>query len=89
MNSDLQTQDADNRRLIDGLRQALDMNYSRLLETAKQQWERNFAGKDPSDACVSVRVTSGDSKRLSLPCAGILRHRGRSLLNGSGRTSLA
>jgi hypothetical protein len=36
MNSDLQTQDADNRRLIDGLRQALDMKYARLLETAKQ-----------------------------------------------------
>jgi hypothetical protein len=89
MNSDLQTQDADNRRLIDGLRQALDMNYSRLLETAKQQWERNFAGKDPSDACVSVRVTSGDSQRLFLPCAGILRKRGRSLLNGSRRPSLA
>ena len=89
MNTDLQTQDADNRRLINGLRQALDMNYARLLETAKQQWERNFAGKDPSDACVSVRVTPGDSERLSLPCAGILRKRGRSLRNESGRPSLA
>jgi hypothetical protein len=84
-----QTRDADNRRMIDGLRQALDMKYARLLETAKQQWERNFAGKDPSDACVSVCVTSGDSQRLFLPCAGILRKRGRSLLNGSRRPSLA
>ena len=83
MNTDLQIHSADNRRLIDGLRQALDMNYSRLLETAKQQWERNFAGKDPSDACVSVRVAS------ALPCAGILRGRRGSLLNGSGRRSLA
>jgi hypothetical protein len=89
MNTDLQIHDADNRRLIDGLRQALDMTYARLLETAKQEWERNFAGKDPSDACGSVRVTLGDSERLSLPCAGILRHRGRSVLSGSGRPVLA
>jgi hypothetical protein len=79
----------DNRRLIDGLRKAIDMNYSRLLGTATQQWERNFAGKDPSDACVSVRVSAGNSQRLSLPCAGILRKRGKSLLNGSGRPALA
>jgi hypothetical protein len=86
---DLQTQDTDNHRLIDDLRRALDMEYARLLETAKRQWARNFAGKDPSDACVSVRVTSGDSQRSSLACAGILRKRRRSLLNGSGRPSLA
>jgi len=87
--NDVETHDTDNRRLIDGLRQALDMNYARLLETAKKECERNFAGKDPSDACVSVRVGSGDSQRLSLPCAGILRKRGRSLLNINGRPSLA
>jgi len=81
---DLQRPDAENRRLIRALRHALDSNYSRLLETAQQQWDRNFAGKDPSDACVSVRVTSGDS----LPTAGILRRRRRSLLKG-GRPSLA
>jgi hypothetical protein len=81
--------DGDNRRLIDGLRKALDLDYSRVLETAKKEWERNFAGKSPSDACVSVRVSSGDSQRLSLPCAGILRKRGKSLLNSSGRPSLA
>ena len=89
MVTNLRNNDADNRRLIDGLRQALDMNYARLLETAKQQWERNFAGKDPSDACVSVRVTSGDSQRPSLPCAGILRRRRRSLLNGNPHGLLA
>jgi hypothetical protein len=89
MNIDLRTHDADNRRLIDGLKQALDMNYARLLGTAKQECERNFAWKDPSDACVSVRVSSGDSQRRSLPCAGILRHRGRSVLSGSGRPLLA
>jgi hypothetical protein len=81
--------DTDNRRLINGLRTALDMNYSRLLGTAAKEWERNFAGKDPSDACVSVRVSAGDSQRVSLRCAGILRKRGKVLLNSSGRPSLA
>jgi hypothetical protein len=86
---DLQRHDAENRRLIDALRQALDSNYSRLREAAKEQWERNFTGKDPSDACVSVRITSGDSQKSSLPCAGILRRGRKSLLNGSGRPSVA
>jgi len=80
---DLQRHDAENRRLISALRHALDSNYARLLETAQQQWERNFAGKDPSDACVSVRVNSGESPRLSLPTAGILRRGRRSLLKGN------
>jgi hypothetical protein len=80
---DLQTQETENQRLIDELRQALDMKYARLLETAKQEWTRNFAGNDPSDACVSVRITSGDSQRSSLPSAGILRRRRKPLLNGN------
>jgi len=86
---DLESHDTENRRLIGALRKALDSNYARLLETGKQQWERNFAGKDPSDACVSVRVTAGDLQRSSLPCAGILRRRPKLLLNGNGRPSLA
>jgi hypothetical protein len=44
--------------LIDGLQHAIDQNYRRLLESAKAQWERNFAGNDPSDACARIRVTT-------------------------------
>ena len=73
----------DSRRLITGLRHALDMNYARVLETAKAQWERNFEGKDPSDACVSVRITSGK------PTAGILKKPAGSVLHLSGRILLA
>ena len=47
---------------IEGLRHALDRNYRRLLATARADWERFFAGKDPSDACVSIRAIVGDSK---------------------------
>jgi hypothetical protein len=66
----------DSRRLIAGLRQALDLNYARVLAMAQTQWERNFAGKDPSDSCVSVRISSGK------PLAGILKKSSGSLLHG-------
>lgn len=77
-----------NRDAINGLRRALDLGYDRLREAARKEWERNFDGKDPSDACVSVRVSTGHSKQRSLPCAGVLRRR-RSLLGGGGRPLLA
>jgi hypothetical protein len=89
MNTDLQPYAADKRALIEELRRTLDVKYSSLRKAAQEQWERNFRGMDPSDSCVSVRVASGDPPRLSLPTAGILRGRRRSLLNGGGRPSLA
>lgn len=72
----------DSRRLIEGLRQALEMNYARVLATAQTQWEQHFAGKDLSDACVSVRITSGK------PLAGILK-KPAGLLHGTARALLA
>jgi hypothetical protein len=73
----------DSRRLIAGLRQALDINYTRILATAQMRWEQNFAGKDPSDACVTVRISSGK------PLAGILKKTSRSLLHGATQRLLA
>ena len=70
-------------RLISGLRHALDLNYARVLATAEDRWNRNFAGKDPSDACVSVRISSGK------PLAGILKKSRRALLHTAGRRLLA
>jgi len=92
MDMPLKTHDSnfiDSHRLIAGLKHALDLNYARVLDSARQQWERNFAGKDPSDACVSVRITSGEGQKSSLACAGILRKSGHSFLNGNRRRSLA
>jgi hypothetical protein len=60
---------------IEGLRHVLDRNYRRLLETARADWERFFAGKDPSDACVSVRVIVGDSESQSVRGSGFLQAR--------------
>ena len=73
----------DSRRLITGLRHALDVNYGRVLASAKAQWERNFEGKDPSDACVSVRITSGK------PTAGIIKKPAGAFLHAGARVSLA
>ena len=70
----------DNRRLISGLRNALDVNYTRVLESARNQWERHFADGDPSDACVSVRISSGK------PTAAVIRKPKATLLYGTRRS---
>jgi hypothetical protein len=67
----------DSRRLILGLRHALDVSYERALAAARTQWEQRFEGNDPSDACVSVRITSGK------PTAGVIRKPAASLLYGA------
>ena len=72
----------DSRRLITGLRHALDVNYARVLETARDQWDRYFAGNDPSDACVTVRITSGK------PSAGVIKKPAASLFYGTPRLTL-
>jgi hypothetical protein len=67
----------DSRRLIVGLRHALDVSYERTLSAAKERWEQHFEACDPSNACVSVRITSGK------PTAGVIRKRASSLLYGA------
>ena len=69
----------DSRRLITGLRHALDLNYARVLATARMHWERHFEGNDPSDACVHVRITSGK------PSAGVVKKPAASLLYATHR----
>ena len=70
--------------LIEGLQRAIDNSYRRLRETARREWESRFAGKDPSDACVS---TAGIQSPV-LPCAGFLS-RGQRSSHKPGRRSLA
>jgi hypothetical protein len=58
-----------------GLHRAIDNNFKRLVENARVQWERNFAGKDPSDACVTVRVTTSETpvERPPVPGSGFVK----------------
>ncbi|MEP6685272.1 MAG: hypothetical protein ABJB22_00720 [Verrucomicrobiota bacterium] len=77
--TDIRTPD---RQLIDGLQQTLHANYGRLLEAAKEEWENKFAGNDPSDACVTVRITTAAPAPRQLACAGILEKPKTRSLNG-------
>lgn len=69
----------DSRRLITGLKHALDVSYARVLEAGRERWERHFEEYDPSNACVSVRITSGK------PTAGVIKKPATSLLYGTRR----
>lgn len=64
------------RQLANGLRKALHHNYGRVCGAAKEEFERRFAGKDPSDACVSVRISTGGPRSLARGVSGALRLRG-------------
>ena len=64
--------------MIEGLEQALDRNVQRVRENARRDWETRFAVNDPSDACVTVRISAAPQARLSaLPCAGFLARKVR------------
>lgn len=41
---------------VQGLRRALDQSYTQLREKAQAEWQRRYAGRDPSDVCVRVRI---------------------------------
>lgn len=69
----------DSRRMIVGLRHALDVSYERVLSAAREQWEQHFEANDPANACVSVRITSGK------PTAAVIRKPATSLLYGARR----
>ena len=64
--------------IVEGLDQALDKNFQRVRENARREWESRFAGPDPSDACVSVRIHRTPKTRLStLPAAGFVAPQAR------------
>ena len=69
----------DSRRLITGLKHALDVSYTRVLDRARAHWEEHFEGNDPANACVSVRITSGK------PTAGVIRKPKATLIYGARR----
>ena len=59
--------------IAEGFQRALEKNFQRLRENAQREWESRFAGTDPSDACVSVRISAAHDARLSvLPASGFL-----------------
>jgi hypothetical protein len=53
------------RKTAEGMLRAVDRNYERLLAAAKKEWESDYAGPEPSDACVRVRIGVGQPQALS------------------------
>jgi hypothetical protein len=45
----------------EGLQRAVDQRLARLVEKARREWESRFPERDPSDACVSVHITTADA----------------------------
>lgn len=37
---------------------AIEKKYGALICAARKEWEHRFAGRDPADACVSVRISA-------------------------------
>lgn len=50
-------------QLVDGFRSAVEKSCGRVFKIAQDEWERRFGGKEPSDACVSVRISSRGPRR--------------------------
>lgn len=38
---------------------AIEKKYGAIICAARKEWDRRFAGRDPADACVSVRISAG------------------------------
>ena len=75
--------------MSEGLKWAIDNSYRRLLDAARHEWEQRFAGPNPSDACVSVRISSPASEAPGLTLVYQLRGKRTSLRSGETRLRLA
>lgn len=53
------------RKFAEVMLRAVGRNHGRLIAEARKEWERRFAGRDPSDACVTVRISGSDSREFA------------------------
>ena len=44
------------------LLRVIEKKYGALISTARKNWERKFAGRDPADLCVTVRISADESQ---------------------------
>ena len=56
---------ASNGELVIAMFRTLENKHGRLISDARKEWECRFAGSDPSDACVAVRINGIDSRQLA------------------------
>ena len=50
------------RELVATLQQTLERNHQKILAAALSDWERKYAGRDPSDACASGHIAAPASR---------------------------
>ncbi len=62
-----------NREMVAGLQSVLENRYGSILDAAGHEWQRRFAQTDPSDACVTVRITGWDAQERNLVSASSRR----------------
>ena len=76
-------------KTVEALQKALDQTYRQLLETAKADWQHLFAGPDPADPFVTVRISEADMAQelAGIPRADFVPARTRKL-NGRMRRHL-
>ena len=65
-------QEIEKAEIVAGLRRALDLQYQRLCDLARADWER-LVGPDPADACVTVRIQTTPS--IATRGSGFLKSR--------------
>ena len=73
-------------RTIESLQHAIDQAYRHICETAKADWNRLFAGDDPSDVAVKVRISKDQitEELAGVPRAGFAPKRSKPI-NGRMR----
>ena len=78
-------------RSTESLHKALDQLYHNLLEAAKSDWQQLFADADPSDACVTVRISKEQiaDELAGIPRAGVASIRRAKAINGKIRRRTA
>jgi hypothetical protein len=52
-------------KLAQAMLNAVERQYGRLICEARKKWEHSFAGSDPSDVCVTVRINGTDSREFA------------------------
>ncbi len=52
-------------KLLLAMLRAVERKHGRLISEARKEWERKFAGNDPSDACVTVRINGQDARQFA------------------------
>jgi hypothetical protein len=78
-------QEIEKAEILTGIRQALDLAYRRMCETARADWERLF-GRHPADACITVRVHTSPS--AATRGSGFLKSRRQSVSKSPAKGSV-